>query len=93
MGSLMDYGMPRFDNLPAFTNEIAEVLSPTNPFGVKAGGEGGTTPAPAVIMSAIEDALVHAYGPLDISMPATPAKIWAAIQQAKAARAATAAAA
>ena len=45
-GSLMDYGMPRFDNLPSFKTEIAEVLSPTNPFGVKAGGEGGTTPAP-----------------------------------------------
>ena len=57
-GSLMDYGMPRFDNMPSFETEIAEVLSPTNPFGVKAGGEGGTTPAPAVIMSAIEDALV-----------------------------------
>jgi len=85
MGSLMDYGMPRFDNLPAFTNEIAEVLSPTNPFGVKAGGEGGTTGALAVVMSAIEDALVNEYGPLDISMPATPAKIWTAIQQVKAA--------
>ena len=53
----MDYGMPRFDNMPSFKTEIAEVLSPTNPFGVKAGGEGGTTPAPALIMSAIDDAL------------------------------------
>ena len=82
-GSFMDYGMPRFDNLPSFNSEIAEVLSPTNPFGVKAGGEGGTTPAPAVIMSAIEDALSE-FGPLDISMPATPGKIWAAIQKSRA---------
>jgi carbon-monoxide dehydrogenase large subunit len=82
-GSLMDYGMPRFDNLPFFKNEIAEVLSPTNPFGVKAGGEGGTTPAPAVIMSAIEDALLQ-FGLVDIEMPATPIKIWTAIQQARA---------
>ena len=79
-GSFMDYGMPRFDNLPSFTNEIAEVLSPTNPFGIKAGGEGGTTPAPAVIMSALEDALAE-FGPFDIEMPATPAKIWAAIHR------------
>ncbi len=82
-GSFMDYGMPRFDNLPSFKTQIAEVLSPTNPFGVKAGGEGGTTPAPAVIMSAIEDALAE-FGPVDIDMPATPGKIWAAIQKSRA---------
>jgi carbon-monoxide dehydrogenase large subunit len=79
-GSLMDYGMPRFDNMPSFKTQIVEVLSPTNPFGVKAGGEGGTTPAPAVIMSAIEDALSE-FGPVEIDMPATPGKIWAAIQK------------
>ena len=45
-GSLMDYGMPRADTLPSFRTEIAEVLSPTNPLGIKAGGEGGTTAAP-----------------------------------------------
>jgi carbon-monoxide dehydrogenase large subunit len=83
MGSFMDYGMPRFDNMPSFTTEIAEVLSPTNPFGVKAGGEGGTTPAPAVIMSAIEDALAP-LGVAEIEMPATPYKIWSAIERLKA---------
>ena len=79
----MDYGMPRFDNLPSFKTQIVEVLSPTNPFGVKAGGEGGTTPAPAVIMSAIEDALSE-FGTVEIDMPATPVKIWAAIQKSRA---------
>lgn len=83
VGSLMDYGMPRFDNLPSFKTEIAEVLSPTNPFGVKAGGEGGTTPALAVIVSAVEDALMPVCGPVEISMPITPLKIWSAIDQAK----------
>ncbi len=82
MGSFMDYGMPRFDNMPSFQTEIVEVLSPTNPFGVKAGGEGGTTPAPAVIMSAVDDALSD-YGNPQIEMPATPAKIWNAIQDYK----------
>jgi carbon-monoxide dehydrogenase large subunit len=80
-GSLMDYGMPRFDNMPSYKAEIAEVFSPTNPFGVKAGGEGGTTPAPAVIMSAIEDALAE-FGSPHIEMPLTPLKIWNAIQNA-----------
>lgn len=83
VGSLMDYGMPRFDNLPSFKAEIAEVLSPTNPFGVKAGGEGGTTPALAVIVSAIEDALMPVCGAVEMSMPITPLKIWSAIEQAK----------
>ena len=51
-GSLMDYGMPHADMLPSFKVEIAEALSPTNPLGIKAGGEGGTTAAPAAVVSA-----------------------------------------
>jgi carbon-monoxide dehydrogenase large subunit len=82
-GSLMDYGMPRADYLPSFRTEIAEVLSPTNPLGIKAGGEGGTTAAPAVVMSAVLDAL-RDVGVNDLSMPLTPHKVWTAIQQAKA---------
>jgi aerobic carbon-monoxide dehydrogenase large subunit len=86
-GSLMDYGMPRSDTLPSFRTEIAEVLSPTNPLGIKAGGEGGTTAAPAVVVSAILDAL-RDYGVRDITMPATPYAIWSAIENAKARKAA-----
>jgi carbon-monoxide dehydrogenase large subunit len=82
-GSLMDYGMPRADTLPSFKTEIAEVLSPTNPLGIKAGGEGGTTAAPAVMVSAILDALGE-LGVRDIAMPATPYTVWTAIQKAKA---------
>jgi carbon-monoxide dehydrogenase large subunit len=84
MGSLMDYALPRADTLPPFATEIAEVLSPTNPLGIKAGGEGGTTAAPAVVISAIVDAL-RDYGVRDIKMPATPYNIWQTIQDAKAA--------
>jgi carbon-monoxide dehydrogenase large subunit len=83
-GSLMDYGMPRADTLPSFRTEIAEVLSPTNPLGIKAGGEGGTTAAPAVMISAILDAL-HDVGVRDLQMPATPFAVWQAIEAAKAA--------
>jgi carbon-monoxide dehydrogenase large subunit len=85
-GSLMDYGMPRAHLLPSFVTEIVEVLSPTNPLGIKAGGEGGTTAAPAVIVSAIVDAL-KPYGVRHIDMPATPHRIWQTIQDAKAKRA------
>ena len=80
-GSLMDYGMPRADTLPPFATEIAEVLSPTNPLGIKAGGEGGTTAAPAVVISAIADAL-RERGVSHLAMPATPYNVWTAIQRA-----------
>ena len=81
-GSFMDYGMPRSDNLPSFAIRIVEVLSPTNPFGIKAGGEGGCTPALAVVISAILDALAP-LGVRDLTMPATPFKVWQAVQVAK----------
>jgi len=81
-GSLMDYAMPRADTLPSFTAEIVEVLSPTNPFGVKAAGEGATTPAPAAVINAIVDAL-REFGVRDITMPATPQNVWRAIQEAQ----------
>jgi carbon-monoxide dehydrogenase large subunit len=82
-GSFMDYGMPRSSTLPSFTTEIVEVLSPTNALGIKAGGEGGTTPALAVVINAIVDAL-RDFGIRDIAMPATPFAVWRAIQTAKA---------
>ena len=82
IGSFMDYGMPRADVLPSFTTEIAEVLSPTNPLGIKAGGEGGTTAAPAAVISAILDAL-RGCGVREIKMPATPYNVWKAIEDAK----------
>src|SRR5207253_8451911 len=81
-GSLMDYALPRADVLPSFRTEIAEVLSPTNPLGIKAGGEGGTTAAPAVIVSAIVDAL-RGCGVRHITMPATPVTVVKAMQEPK----------
>ena len=81
-GSLMDYAYPRADHFPSFDTELNEVPSPTNPLGVKAGGEGGTTPAPAVIINAIVNAL-RPYGVRDIKMPATPLAVWQAIHEQK----------
>jgi carbon-monoxide dehydrogenase large subunit len=84
-GSLMDYAMPRADMVPSFTTRIAEVLSSTNPLGIKAGGEGGTTAALAAIVSAIVDAL-REFGVRDVAMPTTPERIWRLIRDAKAAQ-------
>ena len=84
-GSLMDYAMPHADMVPSFDVGIAEVLSPTNPLGIKAGGEGGTTAAPAVVVSAVLDAL-RPLGVRDIAMPVTPYAVWSAIRKAKAGR-------
>jgi carbon-monoxide dehydrogenase large subunit len=81
-GSLMDYGLPRADALPSFETEIVEVLSPTNPLGIKAGGEGGTTPALAAVVNAVLDALAP-LGVRDIDMPLTAEKVWRAIEAVK----------
>lgn len=81
-GSFMDYGMPRADHFPSFATALNEVPSPTNPLGVKAGGEGGTTPALAVIVNAAVDAL-RDYGVRDIRMPLTSHRLWSIIQNAK----------
>ena len=80
--SFMDYAMPRADKLPSFDTEISEVPSPTNPLGIRAGGEGGTTPALAVVINAVVDALSE-FGITHMEMPATPERIWRAIQEAK----------
>ncbi len=56
-GSFMDYAMPRAADLPSFAVLLHDVPSPTNALGVKAGGEGGAVPAPAVVFNALADAL------------------------------------
>ena len=82
-GSFMDYAMPRAGDMPSFITEISEVPTPINPLGIRAGGEGGTTPALAVLVNAIVDALAE-FGVRHVEMPATPEKVWRAIQEAKA---------
>ena len=77
-GSLQDYAMPRAELLPSFTTELSETLAPGNPLGVRAGGEGGTTPTLAVVVNAVVDALAD-YGVTHIEMPVTPERVWRAI--------------
>jgi len=78
-GSLMDYALPRADGLPSFATELSEVPSPTNRLGIRAGGEGGTTPALAVVVNAIVDALAE-FGVTHLEMPATPERVWRAMR-------------
>jgi len=81
-GSFMDYAMPRADDFPFFDTEISEVPSSTHPLGIRPAGEGGTTPALAVLVNAVVDALAE-LGVKHIEMPVTPERVWRAIQQAK----------
>jgi len=74
--------MPRADTLPSFICEISEHPSPNNPLGIRAGGEGGTTPSLGVLVNAVTDALKE-FGVLHVEMPTTAEKVWTAIQNAK----------
>jgi carbon-monoxide dehydrogenase large subunit len=80
--TLMEYALPRADMLPSFTTEISEVPSTSHPLGLRGGGEGGTTPALGAVVNAICDALSE-LGVEHIEMPATPERVWQAIQAAQ----------
>lgn len=82
-GSFMDYAMPRANDLKTLDLSYNEVLCTTSPYGIKGCGEAGTTGATPAIISAVLDALVP-LGITEIDMPATPLKIWNAIQGASA---------
>ena len=72
--SYMDYCMPRADNLPSFTIGHTTTACPSNPLGIKGCGEAGAIGSPPAIINAITDAI----GNNNLSMPATPQKVWAA---------------
>jgi len=80
-GSFMDYAMPRADTFPLFNVDTNEVITRGNPLGVKGGGEAGTTGSLAVMMNAILDAL-KPLGITRLDMPASPHRVWEAIQAA-----------
>ncbi len=78
-GSLLDYCLPRADDLPMFTTALVEIEEADNPLGVKGVGENATTGAPAAVMNAIQDALIRAGG-AEVQMPATPEQVWRALR-------------
>ncbi len=78
--SLMDYTLPRADDLPNFAFETRNVPSTTNPMGLKGAGEAGTIGSTPAVMNAAADALWRAYGIDHIDMPATPFAMFKAIR-------------
>jgi carbon-monoxide dehydrogenase large subunit len=78
-GSFMDYALPRASDLPDIEVELVEVPCLSNPLGVKGAGEAGAVGSPPAMMNAIVDALSSA-GVTAIDMPATPEKVWKALQ-------------
>src|SRR5438552_593567 len=79
-GSLMDYAVPKADDLPPIETIHLEFPSPRNPLGVKGLGEGGAISPPAAIANAIEDALAP-FGVRVTETPVTPARIVALLRK------------
>ena len=79
-GSFMDYCLPRADDLPGIDLLLVEDYPcATNPMGVKGAGEAGAIGAPPAVINALVDALAE-LGIAHIDMPATPLRVWQAIQ-------------
>jgi carbon-monoxide dehydrogenase large subunit len=78
----MDYTMPRADDFPVFA--LGHVCTPctTNPLGTKGCGEAGAIGSPPAVINAVLDAL-SAVGVKDFDMPASPNRVWSAIQAAQ----------
>jgi len=80
-GSLMDYALPRADDLPDLGITLTGVPTNANPLGVKGSGQAGAMAAPQAIICAVLDALAP-LGVTHIDMPATPERVWRAIRAA-----------
>jgi carbon-monoxide dehydrogenase large subunit len=80
-GSFMDYGLPRASDVPSFSFASHPVPAKTNAIGAKGCGEAGCAGALPAVMNALVDALAP-LGVRHIDMPATPLRVWQAIQQA-----------
>ncbi len=77
--SLMDYCLPRAGNVPFIMFKTRNIPSTTNPLGLKGAGEAGTIGACPAVMNAVVDALHRARGITHIDMPATPSRVFAAL--------------
>ena len=82
--TFMDYAVPRAADVPSFDFNTHNVPSTTNALGIKGAGEAGTIGAAPAALNAVTDALYRAYGIKHIEMPATPLRVWTAIQAATA---------
>jgi carbon-monoxide dehydrogenase large subunit len=80
-GSLMDYALPRAQDLPSLDITLSGVPTNANPLGVKGSGQAGAMASPQAIIIAVLDALAP-LGVTHIDMPATPERVWRAIRSA-----------
>jgi aerobic carbon-monoxide dehydrogenase large subunit len=78
--NMTSYLVPTAADLPRWELDRVETPSPTNPLGVKGVGETGAIASPAAVMNAVVDALA-ADGITDITMPATPERVWRALEE------------
>ena len=78
-GSMLDYAIPKAENLPSFETGRTTTPSPANPLGVKGAGETGTIAASPAVINAVVDAL-SPFGVRHLDMPAKPEKVWRLIQ-------------
>ena len=74
--SYMDYAMPRAADLPSFQVSTTVTPCPSNPLGIKGCGEAGAIGSPPALINAVTDAI----GVRDITMPASPRRVWEAMQ-------------
>jgi aerobic carbon-monoxide dehydrogenase large subunit len=81
-GTLADYAAITATELPSFELLVSETPTPVNPLGVKGIGEAGTIGATPAVQNAVIDAVSH-LGVRHIDMPTTPARVWAAIKEAR----------
>jgi aerobic carbon-monoxide dehydrogenase large subunit len=81
-GSLVSYAVPTAAELPFFETARTETPSPLNPLGAKGIGESGVIGSTPAVWNAVVDAVAH-LGVENIDMPATPQRVWQAIQAAK----------
>ncbi len=79
-GSLMDYAVPRADDLPAFVTDQTVTPTPVNPLGAKGIGEAATIGSTPAVVNAVVDAL-RPFGVQHIDMPLRPERVWRAIQE------------
>jgi aerobic carbon-monoxide dehydrogenase large subunit len=81
-GTMTTYMVPGPPEIPTMELSRTCTPSPTNPLGVKGIGEAGTIASPPAVINAIVDALSH-LGVTDVARPATPERVWNAIQEAR----------
>jgi carbon-monoxide dehydrogenase large subunit len=78
-GSLMDYAIPRAEDLPFFVTDQTVTVSPFNPLGAKGIGEAATIGSTPALVNAVMDAL-RPFGIRHLDMPLRPERVWRAMQ-------------